>query len=138
MDAQARTRSVQRDDPQPASQLRREQRQVVIPMTRSEYDELWTAFGRCELSWALIEDGRPFARCRGVQRKFQCPADTTGLHVVSGKGDHNYRQNFSICISASLLLVQAFSAAILRGSSSVMIGVLRSVPTQLPIEPGVG
>lgn len=42
MDAQARTRAVQRDVPQPASQLRRGQRQIVIPMTRSEYDRVWS------------------------------------------------------------------------------------------------
>ncbi len=41
MDAQPRTRSVNRDAPQQASQRQRGDHQIVIPMMRQEYDRMW-------------------------------------------------------------------------------------------------
>lgn len=41
MDAQPRTRSVERDAPEQSSQRQRGSHQIVISMTQSEYDQIW-------------------------------------------------------------------------------------------------
>ena len=42
MDAQGRTRQVNRDRSERGEQSARGAKQIVIPMTRTQYDELWT------------------------------------------------------------------------------------------------
>ena len=74
MDARPQTRQIHRERKAPTPQLPRGAKQIVLPMTRAQYDELWHHADRMRAFLAECAEAAPSCSRHALRKAIPCTA----------------------------------------------------------------